>query len=133
MAVLSSGVYQVAVGAITAQCHEEDLTLLPKGQGDKSRALSSVRSKAPDPARKTKRPPYKMTVDLHGMRVEEALRLVEQKVNEALMNEIDVLEVVHGVGTGKLKDAIHRYLADLSVVKEYKLDPVKLGATWVYF
>jgi DNA mismatch repair protein MutS2 len=67
------------------------------------------------------------------MRVEEALALVEKRLNEALLSEIDSLEIIHGVGTGRLKVAVHQYLGGLGVVKHYKLDEGNPGTTWVYF
>jgi DNA mismatch repair protein MutS2 len=67
------------------------------------------------------------------MTVEEALRLVEARLNEALLKEIDSLEIIHGLGTGRLKAAVHKYLSALSVVKHFKLDETNPGTTWVYF
>jgi dsDNA-specific endonuclease/ATPase MutS2 len=40
--------------------------------------------------------------------------------------------VVHGKGSGRIRDALHRELAALPVVASFRLDPQNAGVTWVY-
>ncbi|HMV66972.1 MAG TPA: Smr/MutS family protein, partial [Myxococcota bacterium] len=51
------------------------------------------------------------TVDLRGMRVEEGLELVDLMIGEAPSRELDTLFILHGHGTGAMKDAVRRFLA----------------------
>jgi DNA mismatch repair protein MutS2 len=50
--------------------------------------------------------------DLHGMRVEEALERLLQALDRAARRGCDRLIVVHGRGTGALRDAVRQYLRD---------------------
>lgn len=72
-------------------------------------------------------------VDLHGLRVEEALRELDRAVNRAIVEDWESLRVVHGLGTGRVKAAVHAHLAGLSVVASFKLESTNPGVTIVYF
>jgi DNA mismatch repair protein MutS2 len=73
------------------------------------------------------------SIDLHGLTVVEALSAVEKRVNDAILADLDRLEIVHGVGTGALLKAVHQYLSGLSVVEKFRLDDLNPGVTYVYF
>lgn len=53
-------------------------------------------------------------LDVRGYTVNDALDFVQEFVDQALINNIHDLKIIHGVGTGALKKAIHRKL------REYK-------------
>ncbi len=72
-------------------------------------------------------------IDLHGLTVEEALSVLSEKINQAILLGADRLAVVHGIGTGRVKQAVHKYLAQLPAVEKFQEDPGNSGMTWVYF
>lgn len=76
--------------------------------------------------------PQTKRLDLHGLRVHEALSLAEDAINKAVLADADQLELLHGIGQGKIKDALHKHLAGLKVVKRFALDPANPGVTRVY-
>jgi dsDNA-specific endonuclease/ATPase MutS2 len=41
--------------------------------------------------------------------------------------------VVHGKGSGRLREALHRHLASMTVVVAFRLDPRNPGVTWIHF
>jgi DNA mismatch repair protein MutS2 len=132
--VLKTGEYRVAVRTFVFTCKSEDLISMREARSQRLVATASpLPRRSTTKAKLKKRVPSKTSLDLHGLRVEEALRLVEGKINEAIMRDLDCVEVVHGIGTGKLKQAIHAYLAKVSVVQSYRLDEANPGVTWVYF
>ena len=57
------------------------------------------------------RPPESVRIDLRGMRVDEAVGEVERFIDRALLSGHPVVEVLHGKGTGALKDAVRSMLA----------------------
>ncbi len=59
------------------------------------------------------------TVDLRGMRVDEALDAVDQGLDRAIMDGLDVVFVLHGHGTGALKSAVRQALRGHPVAKRY--------------
>jgi DNA mismatch repair protein MutS2 len=72
-------------------------------------------------------------IDLHGLSVAEAIEKVMAEIDRSLQRGADRLEVVHGKGSGLIRDALHKRLAALSVVAKFRLDPRNAGVTWVYF
>jgi len=58
-----------------------------------------------------------------GLRVEEALPLVEQYLDDCLRARLPFCRIIHGHGTGALRSAIHVYLA-----KQQHIDSYRLGA-----
>ena len=142
LAVEKSGRYRVRVDSVTMWCREEDLAAVDEG---KKRKTSARRRQddhgatgvgapgAPVQGGRTDQRVGGSRVDLHGLRVDEALSRVDEEINRALLTGADCLEVVHGLGTGRIRDALHRHLATLGVVAAFRLDPRNPGVTWVHF
>lgn len=129
--VLSSGGYRVAVGGITLVRAEADLLLVPGGKQEKRKATSKAAALKKQKAQSLGSISH--SVDLHGLIVEEAMHLVVKSIDRAILEEADTLKVLHGVGTGRIKDALHKYLATVPVVQHFKVDPDNPGVTWIYF
>ncbi len=50
-------------------------------------------------------------IDVRGMRAEMAVRKVDEAISDALMSSIPQLTIVHGKGTGALREQIHEMLS----------------------
>lgn len=122
--------YRVRVEGVTIWCLEDDLAAPPDARKKKSAGprRQDTRDAAPPDAAV---PPSR--VDLHGLRVDEAMTRVVDEIDHALRRGADRVEVIHGKGAGRIKDALHRQLASMPVVSAFKLDPRNAGVTWVYF
>lgn len=53
---------------------------------------------------------FKDNIDVRGMRASEALEAVENFVDDAVMVGVTEIRILHGKGTGALKEEIRRYL-----------------------
>lgn len=60
-------------------------------------------------------------VNLIGMTVDEALPVMEKYLDDAYLAHLQSVRVVHGRGTGALKNGVHKRLRQLKYVKEYRL------------
>jgi DNA mismatch repair protein MutS2 len=65
----------------------------------------------------SEQPVSKVTVV--GMRVDEALPVVDKAIDQALLHGADKLEIIHGVGTGRLMKAIREHLKDHGCVSSF--------------
>jgi DNA mismatch repair protein MutS2 len=64
-------------------------------------------------------PPAKREVKVIGLRVEEAIPLVDKAIDEAFLGGLKELEVIHGAGTGRLRQAVREHLQDHPLVKAF--------------
>ncbi|MCD7909207.1 MAG: Smr/MutS family protein, partial [Clostridium sp.] len=60
-------------------------------------------------------------VNLIGMTVDEAMPVMEKYLDDAYLAHLSTVRVVHGRGTGALKNAVHTRLKKLKYVKEFRL------------
>ena len=56
-------------------------------------------------------------LDLHGVRVDEALERLETFIDQATLAGLSTVKVLHGVGTGALRNAIREHLSHHPLVK----------------
>ena len=59
--------------------------------------------------------------NLIGMRVDEALPVLEKYLDDAYLAHLPQVTIIHGRGTGALRDAVHQYLKRLRYVKSYRI------------
>lgn len=50
-------------------------------------------------------------IDLHGMRVEDALNEVDYALDQAVVHQLSQLKIIHGYGTGRVRTAVRQMLA----------------------
>lgn len=49
-------------------------------------------------------------IDLHGNNIEDALELLDRFLDQAMLSGEMEVTVIHGHGSGKLKNAVRKYL-----------------------
>ena len=123
------GRYRVQVDNTTVSCREDDLALSPE-EGRRAKKTTSQVTPARRGSDESAAPASR--IDLHGMTVEEAIVRIVEEIDQALRRGADRIEVVHGKGSGRIRDALHRELAALPVIASFRLDPQNAGVTWVY-
>jgi DNA mismatch repair protein MutS2 len=60
------------------------------------------------------------SLDLRGARVEEALELLERYIDQAATAEAGRVTVIHGHGTGALRDSVREHLTSHPLVREWR-------------
>jgi DNA mismatch repair protein MutS2 len=68
---------------------------------------------------------------LVGLRIEEALPLLDKAIDRAIIDGCSQIHVVHGHGTGRLRKAVQDFLSDHSVVKGFHPEDLNAGGTGV--
>jgi DNA mismatch repair protein MutS2 len=74
-------------------------------------AKRMVSSNVADELRK-KKLSFKRELDIRGLRVDEAIEAVMAYVDDALMVNAEQVSILHGTGTGALKQVVRDYLAE---------------------
>ncbi len=70
-------------------------------------------------------------VDLRGLTVDEALTELEAFLDKAQLSDWQEVRIVHGKGTGALRQAVHQYLKKVPFVKQFRLGNWGEGDTGV--
>lgn len=60
-------------------------------------------------------------LNIIGKRVDEALPLVDKYLDDAYLAHLPQVTIIHGRGTGALKDAVHAHLKRTNYVKSYRV------------
>ncbi|WP_331775517.1 endonuclease MutS2 [Sulfurospirillum sp. 1612] len=68
-----------------------------------------------------------VTLDLHGLRADEAIEKLDKFLSDALINGFDEVLVYHGIGTGKLAYAVKNFLSTYPSLVSFGDAPAKMG------
>ncbi len=109
---------------------------------DKLERVSKNQLKKEDPNRKfhnqsasdntyNKKLDFKQEIDVRGMRVDEALQAVMYFIDDATQVGIARVRILHGTGTGALRQVIREYLGTVNGVKNYRDEHVQLGGSGI--
>ena len=74
---------------------------------------------------------FRDSIDVRGMRATEALEAVEDLVDDALMVGVSTVTILHGKGTGALKEEIRRYLRSVKDVASVADDHADRGGSGI--
>ena len=74
---------------------------------------------------------FRDTIDVRGMRAVEALEVVQDVVDDALMVGVGGVTILHGKGTGALQQEIRRYLRSIPEVESAKDEHADRGGAGI--
>ena len=74
---------------------------------------------------------FKQDLDVRGMRGEEALNAVMYFIDDATLVGMSRVRILHGTGTGILRQLIRQYLATVPSVTSYKDEHVQFGGAGI--
>ena len=60
-------------------------------------------------------------LNLIGKKVDEALPILEKYLDDAYLSHLPKVTIIHGRGTGALKNAVHAQLKRISYVKSFRV------------
>lgn len=75
-------------------------------------------------------------INVIGLNVDQALPIVDKYLDDCYMANLESARIVHGKGTGRLRDGIHSFLKKHPHVKSYRMGTYgegEMGVTVVYF
>ncbi len=74
---------------------------------------------------------FKQEIDVRGMRADEALQTVTYYIDDAIQVGSARVRILHGTGTGALRQVIRQYLSTVPGVKKYADEHVQLGGAGI--
>ena len=109
----AKGEVQLQAGIMKLKAHLSQLRLVEEPKPVKKISSVSVENGA---ATRT----VHMSCDVRGMALDEALTEVEQYLDEAVLAGLNEVTIVHGKGTGILRDGIQKHLKTYPHVKSFR-------------
>jgi len=74
---------------------------------------------------------FKSDIDVRGMRGDEALQAVTYFIDDAIMVGVASVRILHGTGTGALRQLIRQYLGTVLGVKSFRDEHVQFGGAGI--
>ncbi|MFA7637664.1 MAG: endonuclease MutS2, partial [Monoglobales bacterium] len=123
----SNGDFNVQVGIIKVKTNLKDVVPANDENSEKEGqkiliARNRIESKSAN---------IKTELDLRGMLAHDAVMETDKFIDDAALASLKKISVIHGKGTGALRNAIHDYLKNNKLVKGYRLGSFGEGDTGV--
>ena len=61
-----------------------------------------------------------LSLDLRGKRYDEVKRLMDDYLDQAILGNLEQVTIIHGFGTGAVRNAVQEYLKNSPIVKKYR-------------
>ena len=120
---LKDGRWEAQVGLIKMTLDEQEFNLLKaeKEQQPKRKQVNVVkRANTAGP---------KARLDLRGKRYEEAMEELDTFIDQALLNNMAQVDIIHGIGTGVIREGVTKYLRRNKHVKSFGYAPQNAGGS----
>lgn len=121
---LKDGRWEAQVGLIKMTLEEKEFNLIKvekEAAQPKKRQVNVVkRSNASGP---------RARLDLRGKRYEEAMQELDGFIDQALLNNMAQVDIIHGIGTGVIREGVTKYLRRNKHVKSFEYAPQNAGGS----
>jgi DNA mismatch repair protein MutS2 len=108
----------VQCGILRSQTNIKDLSLIAE---EDTPTPSNLTKTGTGTLKSSKTRTISMELNLLGKTVDEALTELVKYLDDAYLSHLPSVRIVHGKGTGALRNAVHKHLKGMKHVKEYRL------------
>ena len=121
---LSEHEYEVQIGILKIKVSDRDIEKISSTNSKKKKAEVAVRS-----SRGLRSRNAHSQLDLRGQRYDEAMTNLDRYVDSALLSGLSSVTIVHGIGTGAIRNGVQQYLKRNRHVKSFGYAPANEGGT----
>ncbi|MFC5630088.1 MULTISPECIES: endonuclease MutS2 [Streptococcus] len=117
--------WEAQVGIIKMTLSEDEFSLVKvreEAQKTKKRQINVVKKVATGSGPRAR-------LDLRGKRYEEAMQELDAFIDQALLNNMGQVDIIHGIGTGVIREAVTKYLRRNKHVKHFEYAPQTAGGS----
>lgn len=119
---VSDNEWIVQMGIIKMKLPESDLNYIKPEKQKEPRTMATLKNRDSH---------VKLELDLRGERYEDAIMRVEKYIDDALLSNYHQVSIIHGKGTGALRQGVQQYLKKHSRVKSYRFGEAGEGGSGV--
>ena len=117
---LSEHEYEVQMGIIKVKVSDRDIEKI----GSQKESQSTKQVGAVSARRRSN---VRSELDLRGQRYNEAMTNLDRYIDSVLLAGLDVVTIIHGIGTGAIRKGVWQYLKSSKHVKSYNYAPANEG------
>lgn len=121
----------VAIGMIKTTVKLENLERVSKSQIKKEERKNTFVSNHTSDMMYEKKLNFKQDIDVRGMRGDEALQAVMYFIDDAIQVGVRRVRILHGTGTGILRELIRNYLKTVGGIHHFADESVQLGGAGI--
>ncbi|MGD9495265.1 MAG: endonuclease MutS2 [Armatimonadota bacterium] len=122
MRVLEGDEVEVRVGAMVVQARASELEPAREQPSRDARELA-------DRMRARKSMAFEDEIDIRGMAVDEAIGALAKYLDDAMLAGVSSVRIIHGKGTGTLREGVHEYLRNHRYVSSFRLAEIGQGGS----
>lgn len=115
--------FEVQIGILKVKVTDRDVEKIST-QATPKKAERTVRS-----SRGLRSTRASSELDLRGQRYEEALTNLDRYIDSSLLAGLNTVTIIHGIGTGAIRNGVQQYLKRNRHVKSYSYAPANQGGT----
>lgn len=119
---ISDTEWQVQIGILKMKVNESDMEFINSPKPQETKPIATVKGKDYH---------VSLELDLRGERYEDALLKVEKYIDDALLAGYPRVSIIHGKGTGALRQGVQEYLKNHRAVKKIRFGEAGEGGTGV--
>jgi len=101
-----------------------------KPQKEKGNPYTTLGRRTSDELRE-KKLQFRQEIDVRGQRADEALQTVMYYVDDAIMTGVSRIRILHGTGTGVLRQLIRQYLSTVPGVAKFADEHIQFGGSGI--
>jgi DNA mismatch repair protein MutS2 len=116
IAINKDGTYQLQAGVLKLTAKENEVYLL-----EQSNPYVQKGGRPAHSGREMKLTAMASEIDLRGMDAVEAICVLERYLDEAMRGNLNSVRIIHGKGTGVLRNAVQQSLRKNKFVKKFRL------------
>lgn len=120
----------VAFGGLKSTVKLNRLEIISNNQLKKEKRQINAKSTVTEEVRSRKLN-FSSEIDVRGMRADEALQAVTYFIDDAVMVGVASVRILHGTGTGALRQIIRQYLATVHGIRTYRDEHVQFGGAGI--
>ncbi len=120
---LKDGRWEAQVGLIKMTLEEREFDLVQAQQE------APVKKKQVNVVKRAVGKGPQARLDLRGKRYEEAMEALDAFIDQALLNNMAQVDIIHGIGTGVIREGVTKYLQRNKQVKSFGYAPQNAGGS----
>ncbi|MGF3083568.1 Smr/MutS family protein, partial [Streptococcus pyogenes] len=120
---LKDGRWEAQVGIIKMTLTQDEFSLVRVQEEQK------VKNKQINVVKKADSSGPRARLDLRGKRYEEAIQELDHFIDQALLNNMGQVDIIHGIGTGVIREGVTKYLRRHKHVKHFAYAPQNAGGS----